>query len=135
LEHENSAPEEWSVQEQLEDQGRTDLVWHVGDAQIEEGQLRLQEVADEHLQLGLQRSGLDTLLQFGSQAGVNFAGNHLFRTLQHPNGHVSRTGTNFQHHIGGPEGSLLQHGGDHQGILQNMLAKVLVEDDSWKGWI
>ena len=57
-------PEEWSVEEELEDERGGDLVGHVGHAHVKEGQLGFDDVTDQHLQLRLIVGALDTLLQF-----------------------------------------------------------------------
>ena len=55
LEHEDGAAEEGAVQEEFEDEGRGDLVRHVGHAHVEERQVRLDRISDEHLQFRLKR--------------------------------------------------------------------------------
>ena len=55
LEHEDGAAEEGAVQEELEDEGRGDLVRHVGHAHVEERQVGLDRISDEHLQFRLKR--------------------------------------------------------------------------------
>ena len=54
LEHEDGAAEEGAVQEEFEDEGRGDLVWHVGHAHVEERQVGLDRISDEHLQFRLK---------------------------------------------------------------------------------
>ena len=56
-------PEGGSVEEELEDQRRGDLIGHVGHAHVKEGQLGLDDVTHEDLELGLEMGALDTLLQ------------------------------------------------------------------------
>ena len=55
LEHEDGAAEEGAVQEELEDEGRGDLVRHVGHAHVKERQVGLDRISDEHLQFRLKQ--------------------------------------------------------------------------------
>jgi hypothetical protein len=64
-------PEKGPMQEQLEDQGGGDLVGHVGNTHVEEGQLGFDDVTDEHLQLGLVVGALHSLLQLGHHSTHN----------------------------------------------------------------
>jgi hypothetical protein len=59
------------MKEQLEDQGGGDLVGHVGNTHVEEGQLSFDDVSDEHLQLGLVVCSLHALLQLGHHSKHN----------------------------------------------------------------
>lgn len=130
LEHENCTAEVRTMEEQFEDQWGTDLVRDVGDAQVEERQFRLQHITDKDLQFGLHGRAKDTLLQLSHETGIDFTGDHLLGLFQDLHRHVTSTGTDFQDDICGSQGSFVQHACDDQGIFQNMLAKVLVEDDS-----
>lgn len=55
LEHQDRDAEEGAVREEAEDEGRGDLVWCVGDADVEVRERGLYEVADDDLQLALLR--------------------------------------------------------------------------------
>lgn len=112
LEHEHSTSEEWTMQQQFEDERRTDLVRDVSNADVEKGQLGLEGVTDEDLQFLLERGALNTFLQFGHKTRIDFAGNHLLGFLQNAYGHVAGTGTDFQNGVGIAEGGFLQHAGD-----------------------
>lgn len=56
LKHEDGNAEERAVGEESEDEGRRDLVWRVGDADVKVGQFSLDKVADHNVELALLRS-------------------------------------------------------------------------------
>lgn len=111
LEHENGAAEERPMQQQLEDERRRDLVWHVGNAHVEERQLKagvrlfgqlmwrtflgrlgqhrakpthlgFDRVSDDNLQLVLHWSSQNTLLQFGHHSSIDFHRHNFFYVLE-----------------------------------------------------
>ena len=71
------SPEEWSVKQQFEHQRGGDLVGNIGDTDIEERQLCLNNVPHHHGQLALPVGPLHSLLQLGHHPGVQLASNHL----------------------------------------------------------
>ena len=58
LEHQDGAAEKRPMQQQLEDERGRDLVGQVSHADVEEGEVALQDVADDDLKLLLQRRAL-----------------------------------------------------------------------------
>jgi len=68
LDHDHSAPEKGSMQQQFEDEGRRDLVRDVGDAQVEKRQFCLDHISNFDLELLLQRCALHSFLQLGHQS-------------------------------------------------------------------
>ena len=97
LEHEDGAAEEGAVQEEFEDEGRGDLVRHVGNANVKEGQLSLDDITHHDLQLLLVVGPLHPLLQLGHHPGVQLTGSDLLDLVQHLDCQVTRTRPNLQH--------------------------------------
>ena len=97
LEHQDGAAEERAVQEEFEDERRRDLVGDVGHADVEEGQVRLDNVTHHQLQFGLKWRSLDTFLELGHHPRVHLAGHHFLtlssiRTVKLPvPGPISKT--------------------------------------------
>ena len=55
-------PEEWSVKEEFEHQGRGDLIWDICHTNIKERKLGLDDVSNHDVELGLPVGALDPLL-------------------------------------------------------------------------
>ena len=75
------------------------LVGHIGDTDVEEWQIVLENVSNSDLQLVLKMRSLHTLLKLGNESRIDFTGYHLFGLFQQPHGHVTCTRTNLEHGI------------------------------------
>eukprot|EP01137_Pigoraptor_chileana_P036921 Opistho-2@33260 len=130
LEHEHRTSEERPVQQQLEHKRRRNLIWHVGNTHVKKGKLSLQKVADNNFEFALFGSSLDTLLEFSNETSIDLRGNDLLHLLQHLHRQISRTRTDLKDSVRWSQSRLVHNALDDKRILQNVLAKRLVELDA-----
>lgn len=127
LEHEYCTAEHGSVLEELENQGRRDLIRGVGNAQVEKGQLSLDGITLDELELVLIAQFAHSLGDFSDHAGINFDCNRFLASFQERGCKITRTGTDFKDNICGLDSRLLNDLLNHQRILQNVLTKRLIK--------
>lgn len=110
------------MRKQAKDKGRRDLIWCVGYADIEIGQVRFDKITNDNVEFSLFRSeiaceldstgelryllSLDTLGDFCRHPRVHLYGSDMFRLFENANGQISSTGTNLQDLVRGTEISL-----------------------------
>lgn len=129
LKHHDGAPKGGSVREQFEDEAGGDLVGHIGDAHVEEGQGGFENVALHDLELVASGRVLHTLKDLTNHARVVLDGDDLAALLRERNGHVTSTGSHLQHDVRRFESCLSDDGRDHGRIFEKVLSETGVGSD------
>lgn len=132
LEHQNCATK-LAMEQKFEDEWRWNLVWHVGDAKIKEGKVWiLENVSDKNLEFRLHWCALYTLLQLRHHSGINLARDNFLRLLKDLHCHVSSTRTDLQNNVSRSNSWFVNHRSDYERILEYVLTKILVKNESYK---
>lgn len=76
---------------------------------------------------------LNTLAQFSSHAWVHLNNGGLLGLLKNTNRQITRTGTDFEDHIGGLQVGLVDNTLGDEGILENVLTKFVGIEDGILG--
>ena len=128
LEHEYGDAGRVGHGQHLEDERTGNLVGGVGDEGVAWRHFgHLDDVAEDDFELLGEGSALDTLGDFGTHTGIEFDGDDLLGLLEGADRDVTGTGTDFDDDIGGLEEGLVDNGIRDTGVLEDMLAIVLVE--------
>ena len=99
------------------------MVGHVGDADVEEGQVGLDDVADEDLELGLEVGALHALLQLGHHPGVHLAGHQLLDLFQGSNREIARARADLEDHVRGSRRKVI----DGESVVSKSVNRLLLE--------
>lgn len=128
LEHEHGDAGRVGHGQHLEDERTGNLVGRVGDEGVAWRHFgHLDDISQDDFELLGQGSALDTLGDFGTHTGIKFDGDDLLGLFEGADRDVTGTGTDFDDDIGGLEEGLVDNGIRDTGVLEDMLAKVLVE--------
>ena len=99
LKHQDAGTRGVGLGEELEDEGRGDLVGGVADADVEGREGGLDDVAEQDLELPLLGLPLHALGDLGGHARVHLHGDDLLRLFQDPHRQVARPRTHLQHRV------------------------------------
>lgn len=105
----------------------TNLIWCIGNANVERGELSFNHIPQHDIKALLHRGALDTLRHFGSHAGIEFYGNDFARLLEDADCQVARSRADFKNNIRRFQVGLLDNRFCYSGVLQDMLSDVGVE--------
>lgn len=87
--------------QQLENQGRRDLIRGVGNANVEEGKLHFDSIAADQLEFVLVAHDVHTLGHFSNHAGVHLDRDNLLASLHEGSCKVTGTGTDLENDVRG----------------------------------
>mmetsp|Transcript_17832 Transcript_17832/g.53666 ORF Transcript_17832/g.53666 Transcript_17832/m.53666 type:complete len:400 (+) Transcript_17832:82-1281(+) len=126
LEHEDRAAEERAVREEAEDEGRGDLVRHVGRADVEDGPRAAQHVRLLHLEVRPARIG-GPLPNLCGHSRVDLVRHHALRPLEQPDRHVTGSRTDLEDRVAGLEVAGREDLLHDAWVLEHVLAMLLVD--------
>jgi len=117
LVHKQGATEKGSVCDEFECNNGRNLVWQVGNADIEERKLDFHHISMNDFQFVGKLCTLNTFLKLGNHSRIILNRNHFLRLPQQLHGHVTSTRSNFKNSVCRLDARSLNNSFDYQRVL------------------